>query len=716
MTRLGDRTDFFLLAIVLAVVSSVAVLSFEVLQHGISSPLKPGSDIVSLYVQVQEQLSEGFGQRRLSNLGWPFGQDTTLFPGQDLLSKMLLIVLGTLINDGVSLVNAYMLLSFPIIGGLSFFAARFVGLGRVYSLLFSITLALLPWRFERLEHPFLSAYFSVPLGIVWLYSIWIVSGFRAQNRSNFFLGLCAGLLLGLGQPYYLAFFLPLGLAVLLARAVRLGPSREVLWSAIVFISSIPGFLIFQALNHFGRTSVVLEEFWQRQLTDQWYYGGTLVSFLSPQGFFSSDAQVLEPLRIAWSNPFEGWEGNAFPSLAATIFFLGALLALLFIPATEGKLGGTRSSDDRMWMMLFILSLLLFATGGFGLVVGSLFEEQVRAYGRLAPTIVALSAIVASIPLRFASSRMKSLGLKNYQVGGLSLVLAGALVADQALWDPHLPFDRSIVSEADSYEAKLLEHFPAECPVYNFPDHDFPEGGGRGSTSSSYDHFVPALSNSGRPLSFGAMKGELGQEWDADLGTSAQDASNAAATLGFCILQIDTFMSNDYQSFEQYLGPPKANLRDRWFAFSLERAAYDVELVENLLSRPEVALGSGWANPRRDDSGVFSENIPGKTGEIRVGNPSKRRLEVVLKGRISVEDCLSLEDLDFALENQEVGRDQPTEMTDVLSDGTFAVSIGLDPMEVRVLQIKAPIVCVQRGYESNRSTFRVSDLSVELRDE
>ncbi|MFM7536222.1 MAG: hypothetical protein ACKO91_10600 [Acidimicrobiales bacterium] len=122
----------------------------------------------SFYLMVARALGQGDGYLTNDHLGFPFGQRLHDLPqGFDNANWLLLRILAAVTGSPGAAVNAFYLVTFPMVAAVACVALRRLGLGRATAMVGAVLYAVAPYHFARNEvHLLLSSYALVPVSVL----------------------------------------------------------------------------------------------------------------------------------------------------------------------------------------------------------------------------------------------------------------------------------------------------------------------------------------------------------------------------------------------------------------------------------------------------------------------------------------------------------------------------------------------------------------------
>lgn len=466
-----------------------------------SRPMKYEDDSLEIMTRVQLAALDPSlplrGYAPVANLGAPAGadwrayrlSDGLVFAGVGLLARLIGVVPAWHVGILAGFLAAA-LAFYAVVRGLRWSPTLATGLGLVFAL----------GTFNVRWAETLSLNFTFIIPPLLLLSAWLArpGGPRGSTRAWSVLALGLGAWMGMANPYYLYFGLPLVVGAvglhLLAR-----PHRARWRVAACFMGALA--LTF-AIQHHGLWSG------QESFRMDRDYAGTEV-----YGLKITDL-VLPPVEHRWL--WWSQHGAAYPdqSVLATEYYsnylgfvaMAGLLVLAFI--TFGRLARRPALPLPGAALAAVWLLAVGTVGGLNSLAAYFGWDMFRAGNRAGVFLFALGLLAAGNLLhRIARGRSPV----------LSIGLAGAVTVI-GLWDLVLP-PRSFHAEeatrrlqTDEELARFIETRQTEPPqVFQFPATAFPEAPSIGGMHD-YEHFRPWLTRPRWRFSYGALRGSAGSRW------------------------------------------------------------------------------------------------------------------------------------------------------------------------------------------------------------
>jgi phosphoglycerol transferase len=337
------------------------------------------------------------------------------------LHLLILRLLALTTSHYPTVLNAFFLLTFPLVFVCSYWVFRHFAVGWWTSTCASLLYAFAPFHVIRGEHHlFLSAYWPIPLAVLmslWVStdSVWPADEGRAAWRSGkpwFSLLIC--LVLAATGAYY-AFFACFFLLVASATAAARHKSWRRLWVGVALIAVIcvgVGVNLWPSLLHFQRYGPV--SIMQRPASDADLYGLRIAQLLLPAG--GHRVEALDELKSEYTQrPLINENDHISLGFAGAAGFVGLLWWFFFRKPAAARLTERGTASLLHHLSIFNVAGVLFGTiGGFGSLVAFFGLPQIRAYNRISVflsffALFALALWLDAIARRYAVRRTRAVG-------------------------------------------------------------------------------------------------------------------------------------------------------------------------------------------------------------------------------------------------------------------------------------------------------------------
>lgn len=647
-------------------------------------------------------------------LGFPWGQDWSHFPALDPANRIEMFLLG-LVWEPVTALNVLMIISFPLIAALMYLALRNLYVSRVLALIGGVSLSLVGYHFDY-EHPLLSNYWVIPIGIVWLSFLLNVPTYlfaRERTRLALGIGLLAGLMVGLNTPQYAFFLIILGgfaltfrwssNEVLVRRGVRL----------LVYATPIAALAISLTITRLARQIPAVSPTAERTVEESYIWAGKLIALFTISG---DSLLATNPVNTRLQDALTTtvWTGtiamNNAVVVASTIFVVVFALMLLFRSSKQSSGWLSQAtSETAPWSGLWIVGTLFFVTSGLGVMFASLITPQVRAWSRLGIVLAAIAITAAAIFVTHVLRAGRQPGTTGARLLP-PLLLAGIAVLFIDSFLARSPIQADTLTKPALVDLVVIaeESLAADCSVLSVPTVAFPEAVPRGSMQA-YDHLLAYLSSTQLRFSYGAIKGQLGSRWTDHLAVDPATKAEQARAAGFCAMLVDSQgLDASSASLKQYmdaLGEPIATAQDRWYLFALggdPNSAQDAEIF----TRPEVNYGDDFAVESADTAGVVSRWTQSRESSLEVWNPDLVDSGLIMNLGMTAAQCANEQAVVILVDGveRESTAIAPGERRE------FLIPLRVPARSFSDVQIQTPFPgCLQEG-ESSAVGVRLEDAS------
>jgi phosphoglycerol transferase len=446
-----------------------------------------------------------------SRSGHPFGSEFYDFPGSETGNYLIIKALSFFNDDYVFVLNAFVILSFPVVFAASFFAAGGFALAPSLSFAAAFLFTFLPFHFLRTGHTFYMWYFVVPIYFYFSYRMHLgFVGIEFKNRYLRYLGVFLILLISASFGVYFALFgclvIIFGGVTGLIRSGRLRPLYLSIFGCLSIAMGVAANLIPNSMytNSHGENAEVA----QRAPAESEIYGLKPIQLVLPR-----TGHRLESFRQITDNynrttPLVNENTTASLGLVGTLGLLitgVCLLVALF----------NRSTDQRiLFVGALICILLLFGViGGLGSLFAHIVSPSIRAWNRIS-VVIAFGCIVAVlILLQVLSDRIRDEKRRSFVRVIAALFLCGVGFWDQTVSActsclegnrQRLEIDRQLI-------ATIERQLPSGAGVYQLPYMPYPEVPPV-NRLGAYDLAIGFLHSDNLGWSFGGMKGREGDRF------------------------------------------------------------------------------------------------------------------------------------------------------------------------------------------------------------
>lgn len=355
-----------------------------------------------------------------------------------------------------------------------------------------------PFHFYRwLEHLAISNALTVPL--VFLISLYITGFIVYENKKKEKAELItAGLLVGLGCPYFLFFGAMIWGIAFIVRCIRdagIKDALKKLWPAGFavlgfLIARIPSFIF--NLQNGKNTNVYL---YTRSPAEQEVWGLKIIQLFVPVNY--SRVPFLSNIAKAYNSTGYIINENVSSGIgivgSAGLIILCVCMIYSFIRKTD--------PSSKNWALMDFLSLsmimllLTSAVGGFGEIFNYLVTPMIRCYNRSSILINCMCIIVVI----FFMDRLKK---KNRDLSILCMIALLLFGLNDQVRLPYYDYKQTADVQQESVYSEFFEKVQAMSDndmIYQLPYYDYPEAG-------PYKPFIGYLYTKDIRWSFGGIAG------------------------------------------------------------------------------------------------------------------------------------------------------------------------------------------------------------------
>ncbi len=435
-------------------------------------------------------------------LGFPFGSNLYGFPSSDSGNFILLKLLSFFTKKYQLILNAFILMSFPLNALTSFWFFIKHSISTPASFVGAFLFAFLPFHFLRIDHTFLIMYFSIP--VFFHFGLRIIEANPIFFDHDKFWKKCLVGFFLLGMSCFGVYFSFFGVLVFIVSGI-LGffqnKKMQNVYSALTCIFLIGLGVLLNIAPNLYLSSTQPDIFpISRAAYDTETFGLKFSQMILPRP--NHRLEAFSRLDKTYNYAFlvgSDLEKANFGLIGAFGFLL--LVASWFVPFNNEGLG-----KDFLLMSKISLFLLLFSTtGGFGSIFSLMISPQIRALNRVS-IFLAFSSL-------FTVLVFMDVFLKNYRhriMICLSFLFLG-------LWDQTGVVDKmKILKNKSSFNSdaqfiKLIENKYPRIGIYQLPYVAFPESADV-FQMTAYEHFKGYLHSRNLKWNYACFRGT-----DCDLG-------------------------------------------------------------------------------------------------------------------------------------------------------------------------------------------------------
>jgi hypothetical protein len=569
---------------VVAAVGAIAVAAI-VLKIWLASPRVPfalGGDTNGALAIVKNQLHGGW-YLTTSHLGAPFGEK--LFDYANVGDGFALLVFklfGLFTGDPALAVNAFFLLTFPLVAVGCFVGLRVLRVQTALASALAIAYSILPYHFQRGEsHLFLTTYFAVPLACaVLVRQMSPATMVRLPRRSEslrktvFCRGNVGALfvcVLIAGTGLYYAFFFVVLLAAIAVFGTARNRSFRPLLSSGLMVMTVLGLLLLANVPSLIYWSEHGNHSPQRPVADTERYGLKVENLVLPVTGHRVGALADLKAKTLDGSPVPS-EGTEALGLIGAVGFIGlmavAVSRLAWRAEYSRRAAGGPEAIVAQMSALTVLCILLAVVGGGSTVIAALGLTTIRGWNRISVYIGFFSLAAVGIWLTAIVSRSGIVTRRR----AWSIAIAAAVVLFAAFdqTTPAFTPDYSTIAGQYGVDRTFVGHIEAvlghSASIFQLPYIPYPENPPvYGMTD--YDHLRGYLHSDSLRWSYGGVKGGDTEWQPALLENATPVVLTAIAAVGFTGLYVDRAGYSDRAKslevqLQQLLGAPLFESQDR----------------------------------------------------------------------------------------------------------------------------------------------------------
>lgn len=549
-------------------------------------------DMLSTYVNAVNW--DWFQYGTTTDFGFPDGMTLAYFPGVDITQNLFAQVVNLITGNPFMGINVLLVLSFPLVAAMAYFAIRLVGLRGPLAIALAACYSLIPYHWGRaLGHFYLATMYAGVTAL--LLALLIGTGTlqrrytTGSHRQRIWIGIAIAVLVitsALSGIYYAAFTLILGAAALMWRIYKRDRWKRVLLSAIPY-AAVMGLVILGLLPSILtlKAEPPLASLGQRMPIESVLFAGNLAMAILPlplstlPGMQHYNDRVQAGINATPNAHLENvalTNYGTWVTLAALIVFL---LGLVFLPKVKRT-----ASPLSFITYLTVVTVLFFVPWGLNYLFASALTPQIRAWNRLLPLLLLLfilgaAAVLARVDVKGTPLTKRPWIIWPVIVIALTLTIADSVIPFRAPYDDAITRTSARVESAKAYATAVNAAIPGKCGILQLPYMAYPENGPitkQGNGVNDYDHFFTSVMNREKQWSYGAVKNTKQSQWLASLPWMIMDKQIAELRQrGFCGIHIDTggFTPEKTQKLtgflDVFLGKPVTSGDDgAWLMYSL----------------------------------------------------------------------------------------------------------------------------------------------------
>lgn len=487
------------------------------------------------------------------HLGQPGGMDLREFPISDGWCHYLIVkLLACTTHDYAVVFNLFYLLTFPLTAVSALFVLRRLGVSRLVAAVVSLLFTFLPFHLIRLAHPFLAAYYLVPIAV-----LAVVRAYQGRLRAWSAGALAIGILTGMGGVYY-ALFACFFLAVAGSARAYAVRSRAPLFqagalAAVIFASLL---VTLAPALHYRLTHAKNPKRCLRYPYEAEHFGLKIAQLALPVMEHRLPPFRRLTRRYMTSAPLVTENCTATLGLAGTFGFFW-LLARLVLHRPR-QVGDTADA----LVLLNVTALLLATVGGLSSLLAYAVSPWMRAPNRISVYIGFFALAALALLLEKARRRWAVTPPRRLAFAGLVAALLLGGILDQTtrrMVPPYEHLKEAYASDRD-FTRRIEASLPPASFVFELPYGEFPEGPWT-PTFADADLLRPYLHSRELRWSYGSLRGHAGAVWAKEVaGLAPVKMLPALAEKGAAGIYIDRRgykdrAANLERTFTRLLGAP-----------------------------------------------------------------------------------------------------------------------------------------------------------------
>jgi phosphoglycerol transferase len=449
---------------------------------------KPGDNIWGL-VTIKNIRTNGWFNKNLQ-LGYPDYQNLSLIPSVDWFHLILIKILTIFIENNFITFTVFMLIINTLTGISMYVASRYY-LNVFYSLVFTSTIVLSPWRLERyLDHSLLANLTPLACSLILGNLLANQSMNRKTILNNYVYPILLIAIISTSGMYWIFLSTITLLIFLFANMNKL--NIRIFALIVTFISSVG---MSFGLNFLNYDKNVLQNF-KRLTVESEIYGGKLQSLFLPSSNSGIDLFNLARQKIN-SAVSSSFEGNANLTI---IGVLGSYLILFIIIVNLQHYECYKKFYQvRLLSITWFIVLLIFISSGFGTLFAYYISPQIRATGRFSIYLMIISSLIF---LHF----LQNIRIKGFKyLFSTIIIILSLLELNSSNYRVNTIDNILFEKEIQSFVNQIENESEGKCIIYQLPYSRFPENP-QIHKLQDYELFWPYLFSENLVFSYGAVKG------------------------------------------------------------------------------------------------------------------------------------------------------------------------------------------------------------------
>jgi phosphoglycerol transferase len=516
------RLSLYLRSVLLSVV--VTIFALHLWRADLRIPFNytsDGNDSFINMMQTKTVIETGWNAHN-PLLGAPGTLDQLDFPNPEFIHWMAIRAISIFTRDFGLAINAYFLLTFPLIALTTTLAARQIGLRKGTAILIAQLYTFLPFHFMRGEmHLSLAAYYALPLTIPAIVAVAAGIELRGLKRAIAVVGFVST---ALSSPYYAAFSIFfLGAAAVIAlvqrrdrNAFRTAAMLGTIALATFFAQIIPNLLHSARFgpNPMAGARVLYEgDLYGLRLTQMLLTvpGHRIPALAEFRDEFAAHAPMVNENECSALGIVGSW------GLLVLLFFgiFGNRSAINLAEPGRPRPGLDALRESRRTLtvlsILLLAGVLLATVGGLGPTLNYLGFTTIRGYNRISIFLALFSLLAVGIAFDGLSIRSNRL---RTAIGGLILIV-GLLDQISPRFAPNYQRNAQDFNSDAKFVAAIESSVPAGAAIFQLPIMSYPECAPINNLND-YQLFRGYLHSASLRWSYGAMKGREISRWQEKL--------------------------------------------------------------------------------------------------------------------------------------------------------------------------------------------------------
>lgn len=395
-------------------------------------------DTFFIVLQTKTMLDQGWWTEN-DMLGAPGRMEFYDYPSNPSLHIAVMKVMSLFESDACRLINAYFLLTFPLLTLFSLAAFKTMRFPPLISASLSLVFAFAPYHFSRgIHHFYLGCYLTVPLSIILI--AWV-----CQNRADLIcdwtdgkwrwrlwtlptvVSVLIGAALGFDFPYFPIFACFLLLVAGIFTAYRMQSKVPAIRAAVLigfiaffFVANVAPNMIFLA-THAPNESKTIDN--KRTWQEAERYGLKIAPLLLPSD--GHPIREFRDLRSRYLGETPVYGETSDPHSLGTIGAIGFVVLLWWLLFRQNR--GTTPNDQLLdWVSILNVAIILLATmGGLGALFNLLVTPEIRGYNRISIFIMFFALIAFGVLLQRLDRIWKPKGWLKYSFPVFVVLITGA---------------------------------------------------------------------------------------------------------------------------------------------------------------------------------------------------------------------------------------------------------------------------------------------------